>query len=151
MGNNKRIETCNVYRLPLSTVGTWFPKKYNISILLPIVKSLLFNSVIKYVLLSPITNSSCQSYEDNITNSKRMMYGLKKYDMKILTQTKICFGVTANTHQYIRSNCKGPNDKCFLKQHTIRHNQRVIGRLNKHLEVNNYLQICHHIEFVFIC
>ena len=67
------------------------------------------------------------------------MYGLKKYDMKILTQTKICFGVTTNTHQFIRSNCKVSNEKSFIKKQTIRHNQRVIGRPNKHLEVNNYV------------
>ena len=68
-----------------------------------------------------------------------MTCGLKEYDVKILTQIKIYFGVTTNTHQSIRSNCKVRNDKRFLKQHTIRHNQRVFGRPNKHLEVNNYV------------
>ena len=68
-----------------------------------------------------------------------MICDLKKYDIKILTQTKMCVGVTTNTHQYIRSNCKGRNDKKFLEQQTIRHNQRVIGRPNKHLELNNYI------------
>ena len=68
-----------------------------------------------------------------------MMCGLKMYDIKILTQTKIHFGVTTNTPPSIRSNCKVRNDKSILKQHTIRHNQRVIGRPNKHLEVNNYV------------
>ena len=67
------------------------------------------------------------------------MCSLKKYDMKILTQTKIFFGVTTNTHQYIRSNCKVSNDKSFLKQQTICHKQRVIGRPNKYLELNNYV------------
>ena len=41
------------------------------------------------------------------------MCGLKKYNIKILTQTKICFGVTTNTHQSIRSYCKDRNDKYF--------------------------------------
>ena len=68
-----------------------------------------------------------------------MIYDLKKYDIKILTQTKICVGVTTITHQYIRSNCKGRNDKSLLKQQTIRHNQRVIGRPNKYLQLNNYV------------
>ena len=68
-----------------------------------------------------------------------MMCGLKKYDMKILTKTKICLGVTTNTHQFIRSNCKVSNEKSFIKKQTIRHNQRVIGRPNKHLEINNYV------------
>ena len=67
------------------------------------------------------------------------MCGLKKYDMKMLTQTKICFGVTTNTHQPIRSNCKVSNDKIFIKKQTIRHNQQVTGRPNKHSEVNNYV------------
>ena len=44
-----------------------------------------------------------------------MMCGLKKYDMKILNQTKMNVGVTTNTHQSIRSNCKVRNDKSFLK------------------------------------
>ena len=53
--------------------------------------------------------------------------------------TKICFCVTINTHQSIRSNYKVRNYKSFLKQHTIRNNQRVIRRPNKHLEVDNYV------------
>ena len=68
-----------------------------------------------------------------------MMCGLKKYDIKILTQTKICFGVSTNTHQSIRSNCFRTTDKSFLKKQTVRHNQRVIGRPNKHLEVNKFV------------
>ena len=67
-----------------------------------------------------------------------MMCGLKKDDIIILTQTHICFGATTNTHQCIRSNCKGHNDKWPLNQQTIRHNQLVIRRPTKHLEVNNY-------------
>ena len=137
MGNNKCIKTGNVYRLPLTTLGTWFEKKCNISIWLPISKSLSLNGVIKSIPISPSSNSSFQSYEENITKTKRMMCGSKKYDIRILTQTKIYVGVTTNTHQHIRSNCKGRNDKSFLKQQTIRHNQRVNRRPNKHLEVNN--------------
>ena len=139
LGNNSRIKTCNVYRLPLSTIGTGFEKKCNISIWLPIVKSLSFNSVVKYIPISPSSNSSFQSYGENITKTKGLVCCLKKYDIKILIQTNICFGATTNTHQYIRSNCKGRNDKSLLKQQTIRHNQRVIGRPNKHLELNNYI------------
>ena len=53
-----------------------------------------------------------------------MICGLKKCDIKILTQTKICFGVTTNTHQSIRSYCKDRNDKNYLKEkQTIRHTQ----------------------------
>ena len=110
------MKTCKVYRLPLTTLETWFEKKCNISIWLAIFKSLLFNYIINSIPISPINNSSFQSYEENITKTKRMMCGLKKYDMKILTQTKICFGVTTNTHQSIRSNCKVRNDKSFLKK-----------------------------------
>ena len=47
LGNNSRIKTCKVFRLPSSTIGTWFEKKCNISIWLPIVKSLSFDNVIK--------------------------------------------------------------------------------------------------------
>ena len=61
LGNNSRIKTCKVYRLPLSTIGTWFEKKCNISIWLPIVKSLSFNNVIKSIPISSISNSSFQS------------------------------------------------------------------------------------------
>ena len=68
-----------------------------------------------------------------------MMCVLKKYDMKILTQRKICFGVTTNAHQFIRSNCKVSNDKSFIKKQTICHNQRVIGQPNKYLEINNFV------------
>ena len=109
------MKTCKVYRLPLTTLETWFEKKCNISIWLAIVKSLSFNNVINSIPISPINNISWQSYEENITNIKRMMYGLKKYDMKILTQTKICLGVTTHTHQSIRSNCKVSNDLSFIK------------------------------------
>ena len=100
----------------------WFEKKCNISIWLPIVKSLSFISIIKSIPIYPSSNSLFQSYEENVTNTKRMMYGLKKYDIKILTQTQICFVVTSNTHhQSIRSNFKVRNDKCFLKKQTICH------------------------------
>ena len=109
------MKTCKVYRLPLTTLGKLFEKKCNISIWLPIVKTLSFNNIIKSILIFPISNSSFQSYEENITKTKRMMCGLKKYDMKILTQIKTYFGVTINTHQSIRSNCKIRNDKSFLK------------------------------------
>ena len=68
-----------------------------------------------------------------------MMCDLKKYDIKKLTQAKICVGVTTNTHHFIRSNCKVSKEKSFIKKQTIRHNQRVIGRPNKHLEINNYV------------
>ena len=88
----------------MSIIGTWFEQKYNISIWLPIVKSLSFISIIKSIPIYPSSNSLFQSYEENITKTKRMMCGLKKYDMKILTQTKICVGVTANTRQSIHSN-----------------------------------------------
>ena len=139
LGNNKHIKTCKVYRLPsLSTIGIWFEKKCNISISLPIVKLLSFNNVINYISISPSSNSSFQSYGDNITKAKGLVCCLKKYDIKILTLTKICLGVTTNTHQSICSNFKVRNDKHFLKQQTIRRNQRVIGRINKHLEVNIY-------------
>ena len=114
LGNNKRIRTGNVYRLSLTTLGTWFEKTRNISIWLPIVKWLSFNSVIKSISISPGSNSLFQSYEGNITNTKRMMCDLKKYNIKILTQTKICVGVATNTHQYIRCNCKGRNVKTFV-------------------------------------
>ena len=93
------MKTCKVYRLPLTTLGVWFKKKCNISIWLPIVKSLSFINVIKTIPISPISNSLFQSYEENITKTKRMMSGLKKCDMKILTRTKIYFGVTTNIDQ----------------------------------------------------
>ena len=100
LGNNKHIKTCKVYRLPsLSTLGIWFEKKFNISISLLIVKLLSFNNVINYISISPSSNSSFQSYGDNITNTKGLVCCLKKYDI-------ICLGVTTNTHQSIRSNCK---------------------------------------------
>ena len=51
------------------------------------------------------------------------MCGLKKYDINILTQTKIRVGITTNNYQSIFSNFKVPNHKIFLKQQTIRHNQ----------------------------
>ena len=85
LGNNSRIKTCKVYRLPLSTIGTWFEKKCNISIWLPIDKSLSFDNVIKSIPIFPISNNSFQNYDENINKTKRMMCGLKKYDMKILT------------------------------------------------------------------
>ena len=91
MVNNKHIKTCKEYHLHLSTIGTWFEKKCKISNWLPIVKSLSFNSVIKYIPISPSSNSSFQNYEDNITKTKRMMCDLEKYDIKVLTQTKTCF------------------------------------------------------------
>ena len=47
--------------------------------------------------------------------SKRMVRGLKIM-IKHLLQTKICFGVTTNTHQSIRSYCKVRNDDNFLKK-----------------------------------
>ena len=40
--------------------------------------------------------------------SKRMVRGLKIM-IKHLLQTKICFGVTTNTHQSISSYCKDRN------------------------------------------
>ena len=79
-------------------LGHALKKKCNISIWLPVVKSLSFDNVIKSIPISPISNNSFQNYDENINKTKRMMRGLKKYDMKILTQTKICFGVTTNTH-----------------------------------------------------
>ena len=85
MGNNSRIKTCKVFCLPSSTIGTWFEKKCNISIWLPIVKSLSFDNVIKSIPIFPISNNSFQDYDENINKTKRMMCGLKKYDMKILT------------------------------------------------------------------
>ena len=85
LGNNSRMKTCKVYRLPLTTLETWFEKKCNISIWLAIFKSLLFNYIINSIPISPINNSSFQSYEENITKTKRMMCGLKKCDMNILT------------------------------------------------------------------
>ena len=103
MGNNSRIKICKVYCLPLITIGTWFENKCDVSIWLPIVKSLSFNNVIKSIPISPISNISFQIYNANINKTKRMMCGLKKYDMKILTQTKKYFGVTTNIHQSIRS------------------------------------------------
>ena len=96
-------------------MGHCLKKKCNISIWLPIVKSLLFDNVIKSIPISPISNNLFQNYDENINKTKKMMCGLKKYDMKILTQTKICFGVTTNTHQFICSNCKVSNDKSFIK------------------------------------
>ena len=85
MGYNSHIKTWKVYRLSLSTIGTWFEKKSNISIWLPIVKLLSFKSVQKFIPISPSSNSLFQCYEGNITNTKRMMCGLKKCDMNILT------------------------------------------------------------------
>ena len=114
--NNKHIKTCKEYHLPLSTIGTWFEKKCKILNWLPIVKSLSFNSVIKYIPISPSSNSSFQNYEDNITKTKRMMCDLEKYDIKVLTQTKTCVCVSTNTHQSIRAYCKVRNDKSYLKQ-----------------------------------
>ena len=116
LGNNSRIETFKVYRLPLSTIGTWFIKKWNISIWLPIVKSLSFNNVIHSIQISTISKSRFQIYEENISKIKRMMCGLKKDDIKILTQTKIYCGITTNTHQSIRSYCKDRNDQSFSKK-----------------------------------
>ena len=97
----------------MSTIGTWFEKKSNIPIWLSKVKSLSFKSVLKSIQISPNSNSLFQDYEENITKSKRIICDLKKCDIKILTQTKICFGVTANTHQSIRSYCKDRNDKNY--------------------------------------
>ena len=77
LANNSRIKTYNVCRLPLSTIGTRFEKKCNRSIWLPIVKSLSFNIVIKSIPISPSSNSSFQSYEENITKIKRMTCGYK--------------------------------------------------------------------------
>ena len=59
LGNNKRSKTCKVYHLPLSTIGTWLEKRCDISICLPIVKSLSFNSVIKSIPIFPSSNSVC--------------------------------------------------------------------------------------------
>ena len=67
-----------MYCLPLITIGTWFEKKCNKSIWLPIVKSLSFNSVIKYTSISPSSNSSFQNNEKNITKTKRMMCEFKE-------------------------------------------------------------------------
>ena len=113
-------------------------KKCNISIWLPIVKSLLFNNIIKSIPISPISNNSFQNYDENINKTKRLVCGLKKYDTKILTK-KRCSGGSTNTHHFNHSNCKVSNEKSFIKKQTIRHNQRVIGRPNKHLEINNYV------------
>ena len=82
MGNNSRIKTCNVFRLPLSTIGAWFEKRINILIWLPIVNSLSFKSVLKYIPISSISNCSFKGYEKNITMNKRMIYSVKKYDTK---------------------------------------------------------------------
>ena len=139
LGNKTRNKTCRVYSLPPSTIGTWLSKKCNISIWLPIVKSLQFENVIKSIPSTKISNSSFKNCNENVNKTNRMMCGLKKYDIKILTQTKICFGVSTNTHQSIRSNCFRTTDKSFLKKQTVRHNQRVIARPNKHLEVNEFV------------
>ena len=56
LGNNSRNKTCRVYSLPDSTLGTWFYKKCNISIWLPIVKSLQFENVIKSIPSTKISN-----------------------------------------------------------------------------------------------
>ena len=71
--------------------------------------------------------------------SKRTMSDFKTSDTKILLQTKICFGITTNTHQSIRSHCKDRNDKSILKKQTICHSQRVLRRPYKYLEVDNYV------------
>ena len=94
-------------------------KKSNISIWLPIVKSLSFKSVLKSFQIYPISNSSFQCYEENITKSKRMVCGLNTYDTKILLQTKICVGVSTNTHQSTRSHCKDRNNKSVLKNRPL--------------------------------
>ena len=49
----------------------------------------------------------------------------KKYDINILLQTKIYFGVTINTHQSIRSHCQDRNSKLFLKKQTLCHNHHT--------------------------
>ena len=98
MGNNSRIKTYKVFRLPLSTIGTWFEKRSNILIWLPIVNSLSLKSVLKYIPISPISNSSFKGYEMNVTMSKRMICGVKQYDTKYLLNTKTYFGVTTDIH-----------------------------------------------------
>ena len=82
MGNNSRIKTYKVFRLPLSTIGTWFEKRSNILIWLPIVNSLSLKRVLKYIPISPISNCSFKGYEKNVIISKIMIYGVKKYDTK---------------------------------------------------------------------
>ena len=110
--NNSHSKTCNFFYLPLSTIGTWFEKKSNTSIWLPIFKSLSFQSVLKYIPIFPISNSIFKSYKENVTTSKRMMCGLKN-NTKQLIQTKIFFVISTNTHQSIRFHSKDRNDKVF--------------------------------------
>ena len=55
--------------------------------------------------------------------------------MKILTQTKIYLGVTTNTHQSIRSNCKVSNDLSFIKKQTFFLKHRFC-HVKKHTEVD---------------
>ena len=115
MGYNSHIKTWKVYRLSLSTIGTWFEKKSNISIWLPIVKSLLFKSILKSIPISPSSNSSFQNYKESIIESNRIMRGLKKYDVKLLTQTKICFLLLQILTNQFYSYYKDRNGKNVLK------------------------------------
>ena len=73
----------------MSTIGIWFEKKSNTLIWLPIVKSLSLQSVLKSIPIFPISNNLFQCYEENITMSKTIIFGFKKYDTNILLQTKI--------------------------------------------------------------
>ena len=99
----------------MSTIGTWFEKKSNISIWLPIVKSLLFKSILKSIPISPSSNSSFQNYKESIIESNRIMRGLKKYDVKLLTQTKICFLLLQILTNQFYSYYKDRNGKNVLK------------------------------------
>ena len=112
MCNNSHSKTCNFCHLPLSTIGTWFEKKSNTSIWLPLFKSLSFQSVLKYIPICPISNGIFKSYKENVTTRKRMICGLKN-DTKKLVQTKILFGISTNTHQSIRFHHKDRSDKRF--------------------------------------
>ena len=75
----------------MSTIGTWFEKKGNISIWLPIVKPLSLQSVLKSIPICPICNSVFKGCEANVAMSKKMMYGLKIYCTKITSNKNICW------------------------------------------------------------
>ena len=65
---------------------------------------------------------------------------LNKYDLKIqLSQTKICFVIIANTHQFARFRCNTGGVCVFLNKQSIRHNKCHVKRAIKFKEMNEYI------------
>ena len=102
------------FSLPASTLGTWFEKKRNISVWLPLVRNLSFEYIVRSIPKRQANNRYFLINEKYICTNK-MMNDLKKYENRIsFTQTKICFGASPNSQQLECSICILRVDKVSL-------------------------------------